>query len=580
MLGPLHEYPVHQIPQPIAWPGSSDRNFYDRSYFNAHDRTENIFVISGIGYYPNLGVKDTFFLVRRGDTQTAVHLCDAIDQDRLNQHVNGYRIEVKEPLRKLRLVLDETEGVTADLTWEGLFDVVQEQPHILRSGNRVTLDAQRFAQLGSWSGRIVIDGQEIAVDPATWIGSRDRSWSIRPIGEPELAGRPADPPFEGMWWLYVPMAFDDFAIVLIIQEQPDGFRSLNDCTQIWRDGRVEQLGWPRVKTHYRSGTRIPTGATIEASAPDGTPVHFDVESKLPVPIHVDGGDSDWLHGMWKGEKFTERLTYDMTDPAIIARSGFGVIDHVGRAICRDGDKAPVEGWGLYEHGALRRHDPSGFSDWLTVAPQPVRRPGVVVAQQRPGGPQAFAQRRTRPLLGHNEFREIDEGSRGGHVGDVEPVDVGVVDPTLEFVGDLGRRPHQHRAAPADADLGGQLGHRPGPPRCGERRQRRAVGVGFHVGQRFVGVQLGQIHPAPAAEQGQRPAGADEAPVFGQFGNGRVVRLGDHRGHHGEHLDRPRVPAQLRGGRPQRPHGLAHHLRRRPGDEDRLGVGRGEADAAR
>ena len=36
MLGPMDEYPVHQLPQPIAWPGSSDRNFYDRSYFNAH----------------------------------------------------------------------------------------------------------------------------------------------------------------------------------------------------------------------------------------------------------------------------------------------------------------------------------------------------------------------------------------------------------------------------------------------------------------------------------------------------------------------------------------------------------------
>ena len=49
MLGPMDEYPVHQVPQPIAWPGSSDRNFYDRSYFNAHDRTGDIFVISGIG---------------------------------------------------------------------------------------------------------------------------------------------------------------------------------------------------------------------------------------------------------------------------------------------------------------------------------------------------------------------------------------------------------------------------------------------------------------------------------------------------------------------------------------------------
>lgn len=183
------------------------------------------------------------------------------------------------------------------------------------------------------------------------------------------AGR--DPPFEGMWWLYVPLAFDDFAVVLIIQEEPDGFRSLNDCTRIWRDGHVEQLGWPRVRIHYRSGTRIPTGATIEASTPDGAPVHFDVESKLAVPTHVGGGyggDSDWSHGMWKGEKFVERRTYDMTDPTIIARAGFGVIDHVGRALCRDGDGNPVQGWGLFEHGALGRHDPSGFADWSTLAP--------------------------------------------------------------------------------------------------------------------------------------------------------------------------------------------------------------------
>lgn len=165
----------------------------------------------------------------------------------------------------------------------------------MRQGNRVTLDAQRFAQLGSWAGHIVIDGEEITVEPSVWIGSRDRSWGIRPIGEAEPAGRPADPPFEGMWWLYVPMAFEDYAIVIIIQEAPDGFRSLNDCTRIWRDGRVEQLGWPRVKIHYRSGTRIPTGATIEATDANGATLRFDVESKLPVPIHVGGGyggDSD------------------------------------------------------------------------------------------------------------------------------------------------------------------------------------------------------------------------------------------------------------------------------------------------
>ena len=165
------------------------------------------------------------------------------------------------------------------------------------------------------------------------------------------------------------MAFDDFGIVVIIQEAPDGFRSLNDCTRIWRDGRVEQLGWPRVKIHYRSGTRIPTGATIEATdaAARRCASMWSRNCRCRSTSAAATAATRTGSTAWKGEKFTERLTYDMTDPAIIGRSGFGVIDHVGRAVCHDGDKTS-EGWGLFEHGALGRHDPSGFADWLTVAP--------------------------------------------------------------------------------------------------------------------------------------------------------------------------------------------------------------------
>jgi hypothetical protein len=366
MVGPLDEFPIHQVPLPVEWAGTSDRNFYDRCYLNAHDRSGDIFVITGAGYYPNLGTKDAFVLIRRGDVQTAVHLSDAIDGDRLHQRVGNYRIEVTEPLRRLRVVLEETEGIAADLTWTGSFPVLQEQPHVMRSGSRVTLDAQRFAQVGTWAGTISVDGEDVAVTPDRWVGTRDRSWGIRPVGEAEPAGRPADPPFEGMWWLYVPLRFEDFAIVLIVQENPDGYRTLNDCSRIWPDGRVEQLGWPRVSITYASGTRVPTGASIACTTPEGKPLQLEVESRLAVPLHVGagyGGDPDWTHGVWKGAGFTERVTYDLTDDAVSGRVMFGVIDHVARATC-DGR----EGWGLFEHAALGRHDPSGFADWFTLAP--------------------------------------------------------------------------------------------------------------------------------------------------------------------------------------------------------------------
>ncbi len=369
-VGPLDEYPIHQAPLPVGWASSSDRNFYDRSYFNAHDRTGDVFAVFGHGYYPNLGTKDAFVLVRRGDVQTAVHLGDPIDDDRLDQRVGRYRVEVVEPLRRIRVVLEETEGIAMDLTWEGTSDVLREQPHVMRSGSRVTLDAQRFAQLGTWSGSFVVDGEETVVDPAVWVGSRDRSWGIRPVGEAPPPGAPQVPDFEGMWWLYVPMQFPDYAIVLIVQEEPDGYRSLNDCHRVWKDGRVEQLGWPQVVVRYASGTRVPTGASISCSDQHGKPVQLEVESRLAVPLHVGGGyggDPDWTHGVWKGPGFVERRTYDLTDPDVAGRIMFGVIDHVGRATCSD-QHGEVEGFGLFEHGALGRHDPSGFADWFTLAP--------------------------------------------------------------------------------------------------------------------------------------------------------------------------------------------------------------------
>ena len=174
---PLDEYPLHQVPLSLAHVASTDRNAYDRSYFNAHNRTDELFLITGFGVYPNLGITDAFALLRRGDQQSAVHFSDALGDDRLDQRVGAYRIEVIEPLRSLRLICDDPSlGLSFDLTWEGSFVPVDEPAHVMRIGRKAILDACRFAQVGTWQGTLAIDGDEYAVDPATWVGTRDRSW--------------------------------------------------------------------------------------------------------------------------------------------------------------------------------------------------------------------------------------------------------------------------------------------------------------------------------------------------------------------------------------------------------------------
>ena len=172
-----------------------------------------------------------------------------------------------------------------------------------------------------------------------------------------------------MWWLYVPMQFDDFAICLIIQEEPG--RLPAPSTTAPGSGRTAGSSSSAgrridIATPPAPGRR-PT--RITCTTPDGKPVVLEVESRLAVPVHVGGGyggDPDWTHGAWKGDGFTERVTYDMDDQAVQGRFMFGA--HRPRRPRDLAEAAPQEGWGLFEHGVIGRHDPSGFTDFFTLAP--------------------------------------------------------------------------------------------------------------------------------------------------------------------------------------------------------------------
>jgi hypothetical protein len=369
---PLDEYPVHQVPLSMRHMATSDRNSYDRCYFNAHDRTGDVFVVTGLGVYPNLGVIDAYATVRHGDRQYTVRTSDALGDDRMAQSVGPYRIEVVEPLESVRVVCDgDDHGVGLDLTWTGSFPAVEEPAHVMRQNGRVILDAMRFAQVGTWSGVLRVGGQELVVEPGRWVGTRDRSWGIRPVGEPEPPGRSAAEADEGFgfWWTYVPLRFDDFALVVIAQEDGGGARSMSEAVRVWpgASGRPpEQLGWPEVEVRYRAGTRHPEGAVLHLRTRGGKPLTVDIDTLGFVGLNCGpgyGGDPEWSHGQWRGRGWTEGVVHDMRDPAVVGRVPFGVVDHVARAVCDDS-----EGWGMFEHGTFGRHEPSGSADWGSVAP--------------------------------------------------------------------------------------------------------------------------------------------------------------------------------------------------------------------
>jgi hypothetical protein len=191
MLTKADDFPVHQTPEPIAFAGQ-DRNFYDRYFFNGYTADRSVFFAVAMGFYPQLGIADAAFsLIIDGvqhNIRASRHL---VGGERLDLSVGPIHIEIVAALQQIRLELDDNDsGISAELTFDARHQPIEEPRFIRRNGTRLFMDYTRMTQNGGWSGAIRTPAGPLLLDPATTMGTRDRSWGIRPVGAPE----PQPPP--------------------------------------------------------------------------------------------------------------------------------------------------------------------------------------------------------------------------------------------------------------------------------------------------------------------------------------------------------------------------------------------------
>lgn len=362
-LSAADDLPVHQTAQPVAVAGTSDRHFYDRYYFCAHHCDGSIAVVGGLGQYPNLGVTDGFLAVTRNGRQDVVRASRELDGDRLDTSVGPLRVDVRAGLRQLRLSVDPSEtGLGGDLLWERISPAYLEPPHINRVGPRVTTETARFCQTGRWSGHLVVDGERLELDDERWLGVRDRSWGIRPIGEPEPAGRRYGGGPAGFLWLYAVVQFPDHTLVVIIQEDASGRRSLDHAARVAADGTVDDLGPMSHELEFAAGTRFVTAARLRAGT--GAATTIDVRPLAASYLALGTGygtEADWRHGMYQGQAVTQRRSFDLTDEATRSRA-YGLVDSMASAEV-DGQT----GFGLFEYAVLGTNERYGFAGRSTAA---------------------------------------------------------------------------------------------------------------------------------------------------------------------------------------------------------------------
>ena len=361
MLTPLDDFLAHQTPETFDHVATSDRNFFDRYYFNAHTLDGEVFLFFGMGLYPNLDVIDAFVSVLYQGKQYIVRASRRLGADRLNTRAGPLAVEVLEGLRRLRLSCDQTEpGVAFDMTFTGVAFPHQEPHFFRRAGNRVIMDYQRMTQCGRWQGWIEVAGRRFEVRPETWWGARDHSWGVRRVGEPEPAGAqttlPGVPPVQ-FFWQWSPQQYEDRCLLYSVNEYADGRRwhqSAALCYPYGAAHEVEECEVRHVVTLAPGSRQLESVRLLLRS---GAGEELEVRAE-PLALHymsAIGYGPPWRHGVYQGENVVEADVWDLSDPQTVSRA-FGLTE----TLCRF-DMNGKTGYGVFEFLCIGPYAPLGLT---------------------------------------------------------------------------------------------------------------------------------------------------------------------------------------------------------------------------
>jgi hypothetical protein len=302
MLTKADDYPIHQLPEPIATSGT-DRNFYDRYFFNGYTMDGHVFFALALGVYPHLNVMDASFSVITGGVQRNLRASRLLNMERMDTTVGPIRIDVVEPLERLRVsVGDNPHGIRAELMFHARARAVEEPRFTYRQGPRTMMDYTRLTQNGAYEGFIEIAGTRLEIEREMVLGTRDRSWGVRPIGlgDPQGAAPPRAPQF---YWLWSPLNFPDRFMLYHLNAEGSG-KPWNTASVIGELGRAEPVHMQACssKIEYKSGTRHARRAIIETRDASGGEWRAELTARFHFYMSGIGyGHPEWGHGQYKGE---------------------------------------------------------------------------------------------------------------------------------------------------------------------------------------------------------------------------------------------------------------------------------------
>lgn len=373
MLNKLDDFPIHQTAEPIAHPASSDRNVYDRTWFNGYAEDGSYYFGIGMSLFPHRGILDcALSVVEKDGRQHSFFGSRRAPLERTEMQVGPFRMEVLEPLRRTRVTLDDNgSGIRCDLRFSARTAAMEEDRQTMWQGTRRTMDTTRFLQFGRWTGSIRHPDGEIDLSASQCHATKDRSWGTRDTaGEPESGGAPTSP--SGVFFIWAPLIWDDHVSHAVCIEDEHGRPLINEAivAPLYEseaavpevvDSRYERLDRMRQRVSYHPGTRLAKSAEIDLIDFQDRVRTVSLEPMLRFQMKGLGYfHPEWGQGFWKGELATGSDSFDPDELDLLAPENI----HVQQVVRASDDER--SGIGVLEQTVFGPYAPAGFTGFVDV----------------------------------------------------------------------------------------------------------------------------------------------------------------------------------------------------------------------
>jgi hypothetical protein len=315
----LDEYPLHQIAQSFSGVAGSDPQWNDGHYVCFCDLDGDVCVTSNVRLYQNNDVLDGFVCLRHRGRQHNIRLSRRLRPDMDRFGVGPLRVEIVEPMKTLRFVLEPNDyGIACDVLCHSTTMPYEDPVEVTRIDGRLFSERATYELVGRCEGWVEADGSRTELTATNSSFFRNHSWGNQAGRGGPRYGAPRPPrrvPGIRQWVLFRVDSHGGFYF-----SDPSGRAASGKGAILREDGSVPVVAVDHDLEFYDGGRRVKAG-TYRLTDADGVERTYSFSDLGWVYCQGGGyfgGFADHLgQGVYRGDEHVEGEVWDVRHPTQI-----------------------------------------------------------------------------------------------------------------------------------------------------------------------------------------------------------------------------------------------------------------------